>query len=292
MIKDNLSPLRLYSRRLILNYPKLACSSRSLYSTQTSAKDSDSKSSWGTGWKKWTVTIAALGAGYAIGTYNYNHFGPKPTPQEIEHELENIPEYRFIYHHPYVQALREELVENEKTKKLQNKWKEERYYDAIPLLHKGHMVTSSLLKGNGALTVEPLIFQDTDQGELVVFYHVGDRVDGHHGIVHGGFLATLIDEGLTRCGFPSLPHKYGVTASLEMNYRAPTPSNSYIVLKGKVQDVKGRRVITKGTLETLPNYHIDEKTGKSVVDNKPTTLVEGNMVLVEPKWAKYFLWMI
>lgn len=290
------------SRRLISTAPILRRAafqhSKALYSTQTQSSHSDqktgSKSSWGYGWRKWAVTAVALGSGYYIGISRYNHYPPKKTAADLQREIDTIPEYSYVHHHPYIEALRAEVVPDPDTQTERPKWKESRYYDKIPLLHRDHMLTSGLLKGKGFLTIEPLIFQsvDKDTSELVVVYHVGDKVDGHDGIVHGGFLATLMDEGLTRCGFPLLPNKYGVTASLEMNYRAPTPSNSYIVLKGKVDEANGRRVYTSGNLETLPLYHIDEKTGKAVVDKEPITLVEGKMLIVEPKWAKYFLWMI
>lgn len=246
---------------------------------------------WTSGWRKWAITTIALGSGYSIGAWNFNHFGPKRTQEDIEKELDTIPEYHFIYHHPYLKELRRAHIEGENGV-LQNKYKESRYYDAIPLLHRGHMLTSGLLKGEGYLTVEPVMFQDKKNGELVIFYHIGNKLDGHDGIVHGGFLATLMDEGLTRCGFPLLPNKYGVTGSLNMNYRAPTPSNSYIMLKGKVDSVNGRRVIAKGRLETVPDYDTDEKTGEIKIKGDSKLLVEGEMLIVEPRWAKYFLWMI
>lgn len=299
MIRQNLVAVsRNQLRRPMISVVQLA-STGLLYSTQTprptnsSSSDSSkkSKSKWGFGWRKWTVAAVALGSGYAIGTSNYNHFGPKKSAEDVERELETVPEYRYIYHHPYVQQLRSETVKDEAGKE-HKKWKEGRYYDTIPTLHRGHMLTSGLLKGPGYLTVEPLVFQDVEsKGEIVIFYHVGDKLDGHDGIVHGGFLATIMDEGLTRCGFPRLPNKYGVTGTLELNYRSPTPSNSYIMLKGQVDNVKGRRAVAKGKLQTLPKYHVDGNSN-SILDEEPRLLVESEILVVEPKWAKYFTWLI
>lgn len=266
----------------LAQFTKARGSRQCLYSTKASTKSSGG-SSWTQGWRKWGLTLGFVGAGYGVGSWNFDHFGPKRTQQEIDEELDTISEYSYIHHHPYVQHLREENA-------VTQRWREGRYYDNIPLLHRGHMLTSGLLRGPGYLTVEPIWFQDKKAGEIVVFYHVGDKLDGHDGIVHGGFLATLMDEGLTRCGFPLLPNKYGVTGTLELNYRAPTPADSYLVLHGKVESVNGRRVVTKGRLCLLPSYEEAGKTAAGSLEGR--VLVEGEALLVEPKWAKYFLWMI
>lgn len=215
------------------------------------------------------MTGSAVAGGYTIGSWNFQHFPPKQTLSDFEKEIATVPEYQHIHNSSLVKQLREDPdVE------------ESRYYDAVPILHRENMLTTGLLAGKGVLTVEPLVFRNTKTGKSYVFYHVGNRMDGHDGIVHGGLLATLMDEGLTRCGFPFLPSKYGVTASLVLNYRSPVRSDSYIVLVSEVEEAKGRKVIVKGRLESLPD------TGS------PITLVEGEVILVEPKWAKYLTWMV
>lgn len=45
---------------------------------------------------------------------------------------------------------------------------------------------------------------------------------GHRsGIVHGGLLSTLLDEGLARPAFFALPAKLGVTANLNVDFKSP-----------------------------------------------------------------------
>lgn len=207
-------------------------------------------------------------AGYAVGSWNFQHFPPKQSTLDLEKELASVPEYKYIHNHPSVKTLREN-PDIEET----------RYYDGVPVLHRENMLTTGLLAGKGVLTVEPLVFRNTRTGTSHIFYHLGNRMEGHDGIVHGGLLATLMDEALTRTGFPYLPSRYGVTASLDLNYRAPVKSDSYCVLTSKIEEVKGRKIMVKGLMESLP------ETGA------PTTLVEGSVILVEPKWAKYLTWM-
>lgn len=176
----------------------------------------------------------------------------------------NSDEYKCIQNHPFVQQLRQTHNES-------------RYYDLIPAQHRENMVTSGILASDGALTVEPFVFTNKDETEMTFFYHLGNEVAGHEGIVHGGLLATILDEGLSRCAFPSLPNKYGVTAKLEISYKKPVPTSSYLVLEAKVIESKGRKVVSEGIVHTL-----DDKT----------PLVKGKAIMIEPKWAKYFIWLL
>lgn len=215
----------------------------------------------------------ALGVGYGIGwgvkgATTGKGARTQPTEAQIK-DLDNVPEYRYLHGHPFVKKLREDP-----------NFVETRYYDAIPDAHRENMVTSGLLAGQGYLTVEPLVFTNVNQQEMYYLYHVGERLSGHEGIVHGGLLATLLDEGLSRCTFPSLPNKYGVTANLNINYKAPVPAESYLLLHAKVTDAKGRRVKAQGEIHTLKDVAADEQI-----------LVEGTVTMVEPRWAKYFLWL-
>ncbi|KAG7133294.1 hypothetical protein HYQ45_008493 [Verticillium longisporum] len=97
---------------------------------------------------------------------------------------------------------------------------------------------------------------------------------GHPRIVHGGLLATLLDEGLARCCFDALPSKVAVTARLEVNYRKPTPAGTFVVLRAETQRVEGRKAWVAGRIETL----VDETKGE-----KPVVLVEANGLFISPK---------
>lgn len=87
-------------------------------------------------------------------------------------------------------------------------------------------------------------------------------------------LATLMDEGLARTGFPALPNKVGMTANLNIDYRAPCKAEQFVVLKAKTVKVEGRKAWVEGRLETLP---LDGSEGK--------LLVEGRGLFIEPKNA-------
>lgn len=226
-------------------------------------------------------TIGALGAGYTVGgvarSYvNKSNLGLGKDSLHVTDAKDavesspSIEELEFLNNHPLVKRLREDV-----------NFKESKYYDEIPHEHRENMVTAGLLAGKGYLTFEPLVFTSSDQKEMIYIYHVGDRLAGKEGVVHGGLLATLMDEGLSRCSFPSLPNGYGVTAQLDLSYKQPVPENSFLVLHAQVEEAKGRRVTVEGRLRTLEPILLKSKV-----------LVEGKVVMVEPRWAKYFIWLL
>lgn len=59
---------------------------------------------------------------------------------------------------------------------------------------------------------------------------LGSGLEGWPTIVHGGALGTVIDENLGRAAIRSFPARTGVTASLNINYRAPVYSDCFYAL--------------------------------------------------------------
>ncbi|EGD98245.1 thioesterase [Trichophyton tonsurans CBS 112818] len=114
----------------------------------------------------------------------------------------------------------------------------------------------------------------TDGSSFVSIFYLGSDVCGHPGIVHGGLLATLLDEGLARTCFPVLPNKIGVTANLNIDYRAPAPAGEFFVLRAKVTKVDGRKAWVEGWIEGLPKDGTD-----------PVKYVEAKALFIEPKMA-------
>lgn len=64
-------------------------------------------------------------------------------------------------------------------------------------------------------------------------------------------MATVLDEALARNAIMNLPTKIGVTANLQLNYRAPTRANQFIVVRTWIEEKKGRKVTVKGRIEDL-----------------------------------------
>ncbi|CAK9435786.1 uncharacterized protein LODBEIA_P04720 [Lodderomyces beijingensis] len=152
---------------------------------------------------------------------------------------------------------------------------------AFPEQHHKNYVNTGLLFGPNLMEIDPVVFVNDKTGELTSFYHLGDKLISQDGQIHNGIVSTILDEGLCSAGFPLLPSKKGVTASLSIDFKNQAPPQSTVVLHAKVKEAKGRKVVIEGYLETLP-------TTKS---EKPLLIAESKCVLVEPKWFKYFRWL-
>lgn len=147
----------------------------------------------------------------------------------------------------------------------------------MPPALRAYNLTAGTLYGAGMLEVPPLAFTYLSEGlpSVVQVMYLGSALCGHPGIVHGGMLATILDEGLARACFPAFPSNTGVTASLKIDYKAPCPAGSFIVLKAWTTKVKGRKAWCKGQIELLTED--DEVQG--------VLLAEAEGLFVEPKNA-------
>jgi len=149
-------------------------------------------------------------------------------------------------------------------------WYEVRPYKNLPEERRVNSLSGGALRGPGKLALHPLARVKRDEAESYVFVHVGRGLCGHDGIIHGGLLATLLDETLARTAIANLPDKVGVTAQLTLNYRAPTIADQFIVIRTFLTEAKGRKVTVSGRVEDLNG----------------TVLVEATATFVQPRYAK------
>ncbi|CAI7646705.1 unnamed protein product [Penicillium manginii] len=153
-------------------------------------------------------------------------------------------------------------------------FKEARPHLNIPEPMRERMLTAGALSGPNKIVVPPYVFSERGGKSMVSLMYLGSDVCGHQGIVHGGLLATLLDEGFARCCFPAMPNKVGVTASLNIDYRAPALANNYFALRAETVRQEGRKAWVEGRIETLPED-----------GSEPIVLVEAKALFIEPKQA-------
>lgn len=113
---------------------------------------------------------------------------------------------------------------------------------AFPDQHHKNYVNTGLLFGPDLMEIDPIVFLDEKNGELTSFYHLGDKLISQDGQIHNGIVSTILDEGLCSAGFPLLPSKKGVTASLLIDFKNQAPPQSTVVLHAKVKEAKGRKI--------------------------------------------------
>jgi acyl-coenzyme A thioesterase PaaI-like protein len=77
---------------------------------------------------------------------------------------------------------------------------------------------------------------------------------GFPGFLYGGMIASLIDchgaatASAAKARAEGKPLARFVTASLKVDFRAPTPINTELTIRGKATEIKGRKVLVDLTL--------------------------------------------
>lgn len=85
-------------------------------------------------------------------------------------------------------------------------------------------------------------FSERSSGEARAEICVGEQFNGYPGVVHGGIVASLLDEAMARSllvegGFDDLL----VTAKLEVVFRRPTPTGVPLAVAGRIVHRSGTR---------------------------------------------------
>ncbi|KAG4304329.1 hypothetical protein PORY_002304 [Pneumocystis oryctolagi] len=184
------------------------------------------------------------------------------TDYEIEHYIET---------HPFVQKLRSD-----------SSFSESRPYLDVSSKQRSNSFTLGLLSGKGKISISPYCFYDESGKKIVVILHLGSQICGYSNIIHGGFLATLIDEGFARCAYLVSPDKVKVTANLNINYRLPAKANQYYILKAAITKTEGRKIWVEGHIETLDSYSLfGNKLDKHVI------VADATALFIEPKYSSF-----
>ncbi|WVN89328.1 uncharacterized protein L203_104550 [Cryptococcus depauperatus CBS 7841] len=226
--------------------------------------------------RKWTVRLAlavALPSAYVFGAafppqlvlMIFPRFSPPPP-------LKDSP--RGKAHTNDVEKCMQELdiVENMREEiKRGAAWYETRPYDKYDPQKIHNSLTAGSLRGPGKLAVPPVLFAKKDESEAIAIIHLGRALCGHDGIIHGGLLATVLDETLGRNALLNLPSRIGVTANLNINYRSPCTADQFVVVRTNVVEVKGRKCVVEAKMETLNGESVADATG----------------LFIEPKWAQF-----
>lgn len=142
---------------------------------------------------------ASLATAYTIGSLYppdlATFISPRPTSPA---PLVGTPEAKA-----HIEALEDRLQDLPLLKELRSRednhdWYECRPYTEIPDAVRVNNLTAGALSGPGKLAVRPLIRVKHDESEAWGFTHLGRALCGHDGIVHGGLMATLLDESMGR----------------------------------------------------------------------------------------------
>lgn len=107
---------------------------------------------------------------------------------------------------------------------------------------------------------------EVEPGVIETTYTAPDHFQSYPGILHGGIVATILDEisGRSHMGDPS-DARFMFTAKLEVKYRKNVPIGKPLKIVGKAGKVKGRMA----------------EAWAGIYDDEGTLLAEGNTLLVD-----------
>ncbi|KAH3680028.1 hypothetical protein WICPIJ_008441 [Wickerhamomyces pijperi] len=157
----------------------------------------------------------------------------------VETQLQKLPLYQKLYNDPDYKSVRA--------------WN---YVDSSTI---DDVITTGVLAVPGGIAIKPVLFYNSRTKESVNIVHVGQRLCGYPFLIHGGILATLLDEIMKR----GASFKFGIdpisdykwdhikTDTIELQYKFPTFANQFLVVRTKINengDVEGRVETVNGRL--------------------------------------------
>jgi acyl-coenzyme A thioesterase PaaI-like protein len=118
--------------------------------------------------------------------------------------------------------------------------------DSPNVVYQGHRLRErSPFIGRANPVALPLIVEFVDGG-IDAVANFGTLYEGPPGCLHGGYIAGIFDEVLGAA--QTLSGQAGMTGRLTIHYRSPTPLNTDLHLKARLDSVNGRKILCKGTL--------------------------------------------
>ncbi len=94
-------------------------------------------------------------------------------------------------------------------------------------------------------------FYDNGRDEVWSDYTVDRRFEGYPGVVHGGIVASMLDEVVGRVSFIGDHHHFMMSVKLEVKYRHPVPSETPLRILGRVVRMRGRLGKAEGHIQLL-----------------------------------------
>jgi uncharacterized protein (TIGR00369 family) len=115
-----------------------------------------------------------------------------------------------------------------------------------------------------------LEFLRAEDGTVVCLTAIPDRFESHPGYLHGGIIATLLDETMHKAivarGFST------VTRQMEIDYLRPVPSGAPIRMEGRIVRSEGRKFWTEARILAANGTTLAQSKGLFIeVRKEPTT---------------------
>ena len=105
--------------------------------------------------------------------------------------------------------------------------------------------------------------QDDERKRIVGRFRLGEEYQGGTGFVHGGIIALLLDEVMSKASrFDGL---HAVTADLRVEYKRPIRVNTEIVVEGFTTRREGRQLYHEGEIRNADGDLLARGEGRFVI---------------------------
>lgn len=181
--------------------------------------------------------------------------------------------YYFIENLPQVES-KEAAIKKSFTEGLEKHPQEESKESTPEILNapKQESIDKPLTPAGTTTTInsskaEAELHNDRNIPEVRVGVYLGPKLCGHRSIVHGGFIATLMDEISGAAAFVTFgPGVF--TANLNVNYLKPLPALTWVEIRARATNQEGRK--------TWISVSVENGEGEM--------FAQGTALFVLPKW--------
>ena len=98
-----------------------------------------------------------------------------------------------------------------------------------------------------------------DGDRILADYHPQARYQGFPGVLHGGILAAMLDETLSRTG--ALRQQWLMTGKLDVRYRRPAPVDQPLRVWGEIARERNGAIDAIGAVELMDGTVLAEARG-------------------------------
>ena len=122
-------------------------------------------------------------------------------------------------------------------------------------------------------------FFDNGESEVSSQYTVPGHYQSYPGIVHGGVLASMLDEVVARVSMIGDPHHFMMSVRLEVLYRQPVPVETPLRIVGRIIRLRGRLGKAEGKIY-LPDNSVACEASMTLADIPGHLLDSTNQLLL------------
>lgn len=118
-----------------------------------------------------------------------------------------------------------------------------------------------------------MTFFDDGQNTVVSDYAVAEEYQGYPGVVHGGVVASMLDEVVARVSMIGDPHHFMMSVKLQIKYRHPVPTETPLRIVGRIVKLRGRLGKAVGEV-LLPDGTVAAEAEMTLAD-VPAEMLDG-----------------